>query len=442
MISMAEQEGLPQSTQIIYAVFDFAERCNKRKLFAWVLALAVSAVLGSGFFIVKKEERAVKVRFGKLVDENIMPGIHYQIPMIEKLYINKVERISRQTISSSQGKKVNFAILSGDNYLLEITVVFQYRIKNLRNFLFTAADPGTVMAVLIRERLVNIIGQHFIDTIMTFNRNLIEDQLFKDAVAQIASQHIGVELVDLNITGIRPVNEMLDAFRDVNDAMSESLQTISKANTQKERLLAHSRGQALALIEHVKARAHGRIVQARAGASAFLQLLAEYEKQPEQVAISRYWQRMGQIFNEASLSVIGPKASSTVDINMIEGTASLAHAGLNTVSSDKFMDVATENNDVRGSLLSTLPSNVHVIENTEAAKHLISGRSHNASGERDHRKTASLRSLIFDTPFFFHEHTPVSETIAMREDHEKAMIETLSEGATATKEKDGKDARD
>ena len=310
MSEAGEREGhagtadaaLPRSTRLIYASFDFAGR-RWGRLLAVAGLLSLVALLASGFYIVKKEEQAVLTRFGKVVEAEVGPGVRYRIPVIEAAHIRPVKRIARLGVASKTGDTVNFTILSGDTNLLEIEVVVQYLIGNLRNYLFAAADPGKLMEMVVREALVDAVGSNFVDLIFTSNRSIIEEHLFDDVADRVAAYGIGIEVAALNIVDVRPIDETVAAFRDVNDAIAERTQAESEANRLAERFLARTRGQGESLVLNARARANERIGQARSAADAFRALLAEYRAEPNQVAVTRYWQRMRTIFAQA-LSLI------------------------------------------------------------------------------------------------------------------------------------------
>ena len=223
-----ENRPLPYSTRVIYALFDSARAFGWNRLFWSLAALAVAAVLASGFYVVKKEEQGVLVRFGKVVDENIGPGIHYCVPFIYETHIRKVKRIVRVPIvSEGTMGDTHVTLLSGDTNLVELDVAVQYKIDNLRNYLFAVTDPSMLMTMIVREEMVNIVGQNFIDLILTSNRSIIERHLHDYLAGRLEAIDIGIELVDLNIVDIRPIEETVEAFRDVNDAISERMQSIS-----------------------------------------------------------------------------------------------------------------------------------------------------------------------------------------------------------------------
>ena len=421
---MSEPQSLPPSTRAIYAAFDFLEVRYQR--IVWILAgIAVLGFLVTGFYIVKKEEQGVRTRFGKVVDAGVGPGLGYAVPLVEQMHIRKVKRIVGHEVSSGKGSKSNFTILTGDTNLIEVDVVVQYKIDNLRAYLFASTDPVTLLTVFVREELVNILGQNFIDLIFTSNRDVIQQHLLEDVVQRLESLDFGLEIVSLDIVDVRPIQETLPAFRDVNDAIAESEQVVSVANRKREQLLARSKGQAEAVVVNARASARERLVQARSSAKVFEALLAEYRKNPQQVAITRYWQRMRTIFAEASLSVVNPGNGSNIDINMMDGmagvppTAVAAQVPPSPAAAGKRLPA------------STMPPNVHALESVTADKPLIEGQYHRGSAERDHMREANPRSLLFDTPSIFsHRHGVPGRSGVDRQATLRSMTQkTLDEGA-------------
>ena len=415
-------ETLAPSTRIIHATFDYAGE-HRARIMAWVSAIAVLAVLASGIYVVKKEERAVLTRFGKVVDAEVRPGIHYAFPIIEQAHVRKVMRIARRNVATRDGGgNVSFSILSGDTNLFEVDVALQYRIGNLRNYLYATVDPETVLALVVRERLVDIMGRTFIDLIFTNNRDVIQARLFDDAVDYLEANDIGIELLALNIVDLRPIDETVAAFRDVSDAIAESIQTVSDANTRMERLLARSRGQADAVVTNAGIKARERRLQAVSGAKAFSDLLAAYRSQPSSVTVTRYWQRMRGIFRDATLSAVNPGDASVIDINMIEGF--VPGVGVGGVPGVPVAAAAPRESlaGARVSLSTASEKGAHGLEDIESDRFLVDGRFHSSRSERDHLGIANPRSLLFDDlSIFGHRHVAPTPVAAAAESNEPPM---------------------
>ena len=417
-------EALAPSTRIIYATFDYVGE-NRTRILAWLTAIAVLAVLASGIYIVKKEERAVLTRFGKVVDAEISPGIRYAFPVIERAHVRKVARITRRNVATRAGDgNVSFSILSGDTNLFEVDVALQYRIDNLRSYLYATVDPHTVLTLVLRERLIDVMGRNFIDLIFTSNRDIIQARLFDDAVAYLEASDIGIELLALKIVDLRPIEETVAAFRDVSDAIAESIETVSNANTRTERLLARSRGQAGAVVMNATIKARERRMQAESTAGAFSNLLAAYRSEPSSVTVTRYWQRMRSIFRDATLSAVNPGDASVIDINMIEGFVP-GVGGVPGVPGAAVADAAPVENlaGARTSLTTASEAGTHGLENVEADRFLVSGRFHMPRRERDHMGVANPRSLLFDDlSIFSHRHVAPTSVSAAAETNETPMV--------------------
>ena len=433
---MSEEKPLAPSTRAIYASFDFIGR-HRRRFLGGLVAVVVAMVLASGLYIVKKEEQAVVTRFGKVIEPEVGPGVHYCVPIIDRAYVLPVKRIVRDQISSNEGGKVNFTILSGDTNLLEVDLALQYRIDNLKNYLFASTDPGTLLTLLVREDVVHTLGRNFIDLILTSNRNIIQRHMFEHVTSHLESEDIGVELITLEIVDVRPIEETLDAFRDVNDAIAERMQAVSDANRKKERLVARAKGQAAALVMNARANARERVVQARSSAGAFTALLEKYRNDPPQVAITRYWQRMRTIFSEASLSAVNPGNESTIDINMIDGVSAfppvVAAVAAPPASSADAVD--------RPLLASTAVTDVHSIETIDVDSPAMDGQYHRERAERDHMPSSRPRSLIFDSPSIFaHGHVARQGKVVEAQPGQKPMVDVLAEEAEADAKADKKES--
>ena len=415
-------ETLAPSTRIIYATFDHV-RERRMRIVASLVVLAVLAGLASGVYIVKKEERAVLTRFGKVVDAEVGPGIHYAFPLVERTHVRKVMRITRRDVATRDADgNVSFSILSGDANLFEVDVALQYKIGNLRSYLYASVDPHAVLTLIVRERLIDVMGNIFIDLIFTNNRDIIQRRLFDETKDYLAANDIGIDLLALKIVDLRPIDETVAAFRDVSDAIAESIQAVSDANRRTEKLLARSRGQAEAVVISARTRARERRLQAASSAQAFSDLLAAYRSQPSSVTITRYWQRMRGIFRDATLSAVNPGDASAIDINMIEGfvpgVGRMPEVAIAAAPPTEHLAGA------RAPLTTTSEKGAHGFERVEADRFLVDGRFHTSRSERHHLDTANLRSLIFDDlSIFGHRHVAPTPVAAAAEKNEPPMVE-------------------
>ena len=57
---------------------------SKRNL-SIVFVLALTLVATSTLYVIQETELAVKLRFGRLIETDIQPGLHYKIPFVDKV---------------------------------------------------------------------------------------------------------------------------------------------------------------------------------------------------------------------------------------------------------------------------------------------------------------------------------------------------------------------
>ncbi len=423
---------LPPSTRIIYYTFDFLGKYWQAGL-VLLLVFAGLLFLGTGLYIVKKEEQGILTRFGKIVDSDITPGVGYRLPLIERIHIFPVKRIVSKQISTNQSQTEKFTVLSGDTNLLEVTLSLQYTVVDLPRYLFVIAEPEKLISLIARERLIEEFGNNFVELIFTSNRKHIEESLAHSMQSQFEQLGIGIELTALAIVDLSPIEETIAAFRDVSDAVAEKIQAEVDAQRKREQMLARSRGQAQSIVLDAKAKAHTRKTQAESAATAFLNLLAKYKENPEQVAITRYWDRMRTTFEEASLATLNPVADSTVDINMIDSLASLPFSA----TTSEHLPTTPEDTlpqDVSARSVATMPpspSSGH----TEAGQLTMDGRTHATNAELDHLPAANTRSLIFDAALLFrHAHTVRRDQVLKKLSVEEPVATTKDADESTTEE--------
>lgn len=421
-------DNLPRSTRIIYRVFDALARVKRRWFVTTIIAVCAVSYFGNGFYVVGKEQEAVETRFGKVVKERIGPGLHFCFPIIERTYVRNVKRIIRNTLSSAEGGEKRFTLLSGDTNLMEISISIQYQITDLKKFLFLSADPDSILMAMLRSRLIDAVSTFSIDLILTSNRDVIEQSLEEGVSVLLHEYDIGITPVELSILDVNPIAETIPAFRDVTDAIAEKAQRQTEAHTKGERLLAHARGQASAMVRNAEARALERVQKAQSAASVFNDLLAEYRTGKAEVTTTRYWTRVQNIFREASLAAINPNDFSTIDINMMDTAAAIpgvvgsGQAGMNG-------EAVTRS---ERPIYSTVRSDEsHTIERNFNENWLIEGRYHESPIERDHASFANSRSLIFDHPSMFtHTHVKRSGTVEKALSQQTPMLVQFADQPT------------
>ncbi|MQF70304.1 protease modulator HflK, partial [SAR202 cluster bacterium AD-804-J14_MRT_500m] len=140
----------------------------------------------SGTYSVGPSEQVVVRLFGKY-DATLEPGLHWYWPSpIGKRVIYPVRETRRMELGFiSRGDEAvdvssEALMITGDLNIVDIQLVIQYRIVDLRNFLFAVDDPGdpirglpagrpeaTTLKEATEAALRQVVGQRAIDEVLT-----------------------------------------------------------------------------------------------------------------------------------------------------------------------------------------------------------------------------------------------------------------------------------
>jgi regulator of protease activity HflC (stomatin/prohibitin superfamily) len=172
----------PDVSEVIAEVTD-AFRNNLKRFGPYIgIGLFVLAA-AYGFYQVGPGERGVVRRFGREMVQ-VEPGLHFAIPFIDEVDKVNVEKIHRIEVGfrgeDEQIVKDEALMLTGDENIVAVQLVVQYRISDPSKFLFRLRDADNVLHTTSEVVLRTLVGRTNIDDVMT-NRSL-------DAMATKSSQ--------------------------------------------------------------------------------------------------------------------------------------------------------------------------------------------------------------------------------------------------------------
>ena len=106
-----------------------------------VVTVVVLMVGLSSLFIVNETERAIKLRFGEITEDDIQPGIHFKVPMVDA-----VKKFDARVLTLDARPERFLTV--GKKFLIVDSFV-KYRIKNVRAFYkATAGDRWRAASLL------------------------------------------------------------------------------------------------------------------------------------------------------------------------------------------------------------------------------------------------------------------------------------------------------
>ena len=275
------------------------------KTVGYVLAAFVLLWFASGIYIVNPEEQAVVFRFGKAVGLS-QSGIHYHLPRpfesVEKEQVTQVKRleIGFRTISLEPAPRYQKVLresvmLTGDENIVDVELIVQYRISSIHKYLFSVRDQAEAVRSVAESALRQVIGTHTIDEALTEGKLVIQNEI-KDQIRDILGIYdMGIHLENVKLQAVAVPREVDPAFKDVASAREDRERLRNEAEAYRNEVIPKARGGAEQVILGAEAYKVERVKRSQGDADRFLKVLTEYQKAREVTKTRLYLETMEKI---------------------------------------------------------------------------------------------------------------------------------------------------
>lgn len=288
---------------------------------ALIIIAAIVIWLATGIYRVQPGEQGVVLRFGEFAGITD-PGLNYRLPSpIEDHEIVNVnlERLTTIGLRSSatgdvrEGTPVyNFAesrMLTGDENLVDLGFAIVWNVVDAPDFIFRVRDPESTVRFIGESVMREVIGQRRItELIVSTGAALGEDadaanvrREIEVRVATLLQERLnfyetGISVVNVQLQGVDPPTEVIDAFRDVQNAESEAEAMINTARAYANQVIPRARAEAYSVTQDARAYSERVRAQADGDAARFLQVLEAYSGAEEIVAERLYVETVSAVF--------------------------------------------------------------------------------------------------------------------------------------------------
>ncbi len=305
-------EGLSSTDILLVGLRSLPLR--KRRFLAGLVAAAVLVYLLSGIYVVQTDEIGVVVRFGRVVADDVPPGIHYHIPWpVDRAYRPKTAEIKKVLVgpgAAGRSTAGGLETLTGDTNVILVQVIIQYVISDPRRYLFVCEGPERLVEAASEEVTASVVGRMGVDALLTTEK-LQAQALIKEGVQRVADDYgIGITIIGAYFQDISPPVEVAYAFRDVASAREDRSRLINEAEGYRNTIIPTTRGKAIRMVREAEGYRDERVERARGEAERFLSLLAEYSRGKEITASRIYIEKMEKILPRLKVYMVDRSGES------------------------------------------------------------------------------------------------------------------------------------
>ena len=186
--------------------------------------VVVAAVIWAfgGFYIVDQAERAVVLRFGKVLDTTVQPGLHWNPPMVDEVSLVNISELNAKTYDSN-------AMLTTDENIIDIEVTVQYRIEDPVKYVLAVQDPERSLDNAAESAIRHVVGGNFMDQILTTGRDRVADDVQQRLQDYMNNYNTGILVSQVNVVQAQPPQAVRPAFDDVIRAREDEQRAQNQA---------------------------------------------------------------------------------------------------------------------------------------------------------------------------------------------------------------------
>lgn len=288
---------------------------SNRLFFGLVVLVLGLFITANSVYIVSEYERGVVLRFGKLINPDVKPGLHFKIPFADKL-----RRFDGRILTTDARPESYYTI---ENKRLIVDSYSKWRIHDVQKYYKATGGDETVAANRLASRVSNElrdqVGSRTLHEVVSGKRDELMHELTLE-LNEVANELLGIEVLDIRVKRIDLPEDVSQSVFDrmAADREKEAREYRSKGAEQAEVIRADADRQVAVLEANAyrdaeKIRGEGDAIAAATFASA-------YKQDPEFYAFVRSLTAYKKSFaDKGDLLVIDPESDFFRYLKDVEG---------------------------------------------------------------------------------------------------------------------------
>lgn len=268
-----------------------------------IIVVALLLILASNsLYVVKETERAVKLRFGELIGEDIPPGLHLKAPLMHQIRKFDARILTLDTPTES------FFTVERKRLLVDSYV--KWRIADVGAYYrATGGDENVAqnrLSTRVNGGLRNQFGTRTLHEVVSGKRDELMQEILSDLNSTVEGT-LGIEVIDVRVKRIDLPEEVSDQVyrRMTAEREKEARELRARGLEQAEKIRADADRQKVVIEANAYKEAEQLRGQGDARATAVY--AAAYEKDPEFFSFTRSLAAYQKAFsNKGDILLVDP----------------------------------------------------------------------------------------------------------------------------------------
>jgi membrane protease subunit HflK len=282
-----------------------------------VMFLMVIAFLGSGFFTVGPQEKAVILRFGKPVgigDKMLLgPGLHWSFPYpideVVRIPIAQIQTVTsnngwyfttpEQELSGEElppGPSLNPAIdsyvLTADHNIIHTSAILSYHITDPISYIFNFANASNAVQNALDNALLYSAARFNADDIIINDVERFREAVEARVTDMAEQENLGIAIDQCNVQSIAP-RQLADIFARVTIARETRAEALNTARNYENQVTNSASAQSTAIVNLAESAKTLYVDSINAEAKRFSDIFTNYETDPNLYVQQTFVQAIG-----------------------------------------------------------------------------------------------------------------------------------------------------
>jgi membrane protease subunit HflC len=208
---------------------------SNKSVIALVVGVVLAVAVWNSFYIVAQTEKAVLLRFGRIVEADVQPGLHMKIP-----YVNKVRNFDARLLTLDSPTQ---RFLTLEKKAVMVDAYAKWRVADAERFYTATSGLKQVADERLLRRLESGLrdqfGKRTLHEVVSGERDALMADITQ-MLDRLARKELGIEVLDVRVKAI-------DLPKEVNRSVFERM------STEREREAREHRAKGKELAEGIRA---------------------------------------------------------------------------------------------------------------------------------------------------------------------------------------------
>ena len=297
-----------------------------------------------GVYQVDQQERGVVLRFGKAQEAIILPGLHWNPPLIDRVLIENVTQVRSRPHDSE--------MLTEDENIVKVKMTVQYVISDVRKYKLQVRDPDESLYQATESAIRHVVGSTEMHEVLTEGRAALGEEVRIRTQRYMDAYGTGIQVTTINIDETAPPDAVRAAFDDVIRAREDEVRVRNEADAYANQIVPEARGEAQRYLEEAQGYKQRVMSESTGEAERFNKLYTEYRLAPEVTRDRMYIDMMEAVMSNSTKVMID-----------VEGGNNILYLPL-----DKIMQRPQDSNEIVNPRIRRSSSSVNLPPNTRRGR--------------------------------------------------------------------------